>query len=87
MYNGGVFLGLNGVCVKSHGGTDEIGFANAIAVAINMVSENMIDKIIEHFENFDMAAKLASSVENNNNNSEDNVPDTKETTSSEKVTG
>jgi phosphate acyltransferase len=86
MYNGGVFLGLNGVCVKSHGGTDETGFANAIAVAIEMVSEDMIDKIIEHFENFDMAAKLALGVENNN--SEDAVrDDTKDKSSSEKATG
>ena len=32
-YNGGVFLGLDGVCVKSHGGTDALGFAYAIGVA------------------------------------------------------
>lgn len=36
-YNGAMFLGLNGVCVKSHGGTDAIGFATAIGVAIDMV--------------------------------------------------
>ena len=29
-YNGAVFLGLNGIAVKSHGGTDSFGFANAI---------------------------------------------------------
>src|SRR4029453_10990066 len=29
-YNGGVFLGLDGVCVKSHGGTDALGFAYPI---------------------------------------------------------
>src|ERR671923_290367 len=33
-YNGGVFLGLDGVCVKSHGGTDALGFAYAIGVAV-----------------------------------------------------
>ena len=31
-HNGGVFLGLNGVVVKSHGGTDALGFATAIDV-------------------------------------------------------
>ena len=36
-HNGGVFAGLNGVVVKSHGGTDALGFATAIDVAIEMV--------------------------------------------------
>ena len=36
-YNGAMFLGLNGVCVKSHGGTDAVGFATAIGVAIDMI--------------------------------------------------
>jgi glycerol-3-phosphate acyltransferase PlsX len=34
--NGGVLLGLNGVVVKSHGGTDKVGFAQAILVAAEM---------------------------------------------------
>ena len=41
-YNGAVFLGLNGVAVKSHGGTDAFGFANAICVAADMVKYNFI---------------------------------------------
>ena len=36
-YNGAVMLGLNGVVVKSHGGTDALGFANAVDVAMDMV--------------------------------------------------
>lgn len=32
-YNGGMFLGLDGVCVKSHGGMDAFGFSNAILPA------------------------------------------------------
>ncbi|HCW59459.1 MAG TPA: phosphate acyltransferase, partial [Sphingobium sp.] len=32
-HNGAVFLGLNGVVVKSHGGADEKGVANAVHVA------------------------------------------------------
>ena len=36
-YNGAVFLGLNGIAVKSHGSTDAVGFANAIDVAMNLV--------------------------------------------------
>ena len=41
-YNGAVFLGLNAVAVKSHGGTDAFGFANAICVAVDMVRYNFI---------------------------------------------
>jgi glycerol-3-phosphate acyltransferase PlsX len=40
-----VFLGLNGVVVKSHGGTDALGFATAIDVAIEMVRNNLVEKI------------------------------------------
>lgn len=44
-YNGAMFLGLRGVCVKSHGGTDAIGFANAIGVAVNLAANGFNDKI------------------------------------------
>ena len=44
-YNGAVFLGLNGVAVKSHGGPDAFGFANAICVAIDMVKYNFISDL------------------------------------------
>lgn len=60
LYNGGVFLGLNGVCVKSHGGTDAFGFANAVAVTIEMVSEGMIDRMIAHFKTFDVETKASN---------------------------
>jgi phosphate acyltransferase len=44
-HNGGVFLGLNGVVVKSHGGTDALGFATAIDVAVAMVRNGLVAKI------------------------------------------
>jgi phosphate acyltransferase len=44
-HNGGVLLGLNGVVVKSHGGTDALGFATAIDVAIDMVRNGLVAKI------------------------------------------
>jgi len=44
-YNGAVFLGLNGVVVKSHGGTDSFGFANAIGVAYDMAKYNFIEDL------------------------------------------
>jgi phosphate acyltransferase len=45
--NGGVFLGLNGVVIKSHGGTDPEGFAAAIDVGYNMVHYELLAKIGE----------------------------------------
>lgn len=44
-YNGAMFLGLRGICVKSHGGTDALGFSNAIAVAAGMANHGFNDKI------------------------------------------
>ncbi len=43
--NGGVFLGLNGVVVKSHGGTDAEGFAAAIAIGRDMARNGLLAKI------------------------------------------
>lgn len=43
--NGGVFLGLNGVVIKSHGGTDAEGFAAAIDVGHDMVRNGLTQKI------------------------------------------
>jgi len=44
--NGGVFLGLNGVVIKSHGGTDAIGFANALCIAMDLAESDFL-KVIE----------------------------------------
>jgi glycerol-3-phosphate acyltransferase PlsX len=43
--NGGVFLGLNGIVIKSHGGTDAEGFAAAIDIGYDMVRYELLDKI------------------------------------------
>ena len=43
--NGGVFLGLDGVVIKSHGGTDAIGFASAVDIAYDMVRYELLSKI------------------------------------------
>ena len=45
--NGGVFLGLNGIVIKSHGGTDAEGFAAAIDLGYDMVRYELLDKISE----------------------------------------
>jgi glycerol-3-phosphate acyltransferase PlsX len=46
-YNGAILLGLNGVVVKSHGGTDATGFAHAIDVAMDMVTHGFTQTIRE----------------------------------------
>jgi phosphate acyltransferase len=43
--NGGVFLGLNGIVIKSHGGTDDVGFANAVGIGYDMVAADLLAKI------------------------------------------
>ncbi len=44
--NGGIFLGLNGIVVKSHGGTDALGFASALDMAIDMADAGVIPRIV-----------------------------------------
>ena len=46
-FNGAVFLGVNGLVVKSHGSTDETGFASAVSVARNTVRNRLLDRISE----------------------------------------
>jgi glycerol-3-phosphate acyltransferase PlsX len=43
--NGGVFLGLNGIVVKSHGGADEESFASAVELAYDMIRNRLLDRI------------------------------------------
>lgn len=45
--NGAVFLGVGGVVIKSHGGTDEIGYKSALGLAYDMARNQLISKIGE----------------------------------------
>jgi glycerol-3-phosphate acyltransferase PlsX len=54
-YNGAVLLGLNGVVVKSHGGTDALGFAHAVDVALDMISYDFNSRIAEGLAAMDRA--------------------------------
>ena len=49
-YNGAVLLGLNGIVVKSHGGTDAFGFCNAIGVAVSLIENSYIHQIEKKLE-------------------------------------
>lgn len=44
-YNGAMFLGLNGISVKSHGGADEVGYFHAVETAINLAQNDLCEKI------------------------------------------
>ena len=50
--NGGVLLGLNGVVIKSHGGTDADGFASAVRVGYEMVNNKLLEKIAADLRHF-----------------------------------
>jgi glycerol-3-phosphate acyltransferase PlsX len=44
-FNGGPFLGLNGIAIKSHGGTDAVGFAHAIEVGYQMAESKVLERL------------------------------------------
>lgn len=48
--NGAMFLGLNGIAVKSHGGTDGYGYYHALCVAIELVANKINQKILEEMK-------------------------------------
>ena len=50
--NGGTFLGLNGVVIKSHGGTDAMGFASAIDIGYDMAHSNTVENIAKDVATF-----------------------------------
>ena len=45
LYNGAILLGLDKPVIKSHGSTDELGFANSLNVCEKTIRGNLIDKI------------------------------------------
>ena len=48
--NGGTFLGLNGLAVKSHGGTDALGFASAVDLGYEMAESGLIERLAADLE-------------------------------------
>lgn len=50
--NGGVFLGLNGIVIKSHGGTDAEGFAAAVELAYDMARNDLMNKISQDLKSY-----------------------------------
>ena len=58
-HNGAVFLGLNGVVVKSHGSADAKGVANAVEVAARLVEDSILERISEDLKKISEAAPVA----------------------------
>jgi len=58
VHNGGVFLGLNGLVIKSHGGTDGVGFAHAISMGIEMARENLVGQIAANLNKYNAIISL-----------------------------
>ena len=62
-YNGGVFLGLNGIVIKSHGGTDAFGFAAALDLGYDMARNGLMSKIetdLAHYYREQAAISIAA---------------------------
>jgi glycerol-3-phosphate acyltransferase PlsX len=60
--NGGVFLGLNGIVIKSHGGTNAEGYAAAINVGYKMVRDELLGKISETIRHHVRETEVARAV-------------------------
>jgi glycerol-3-phosphate acyltransferase PlsX len=65
--NGGVFLGLNGIVIKSHGGTDETGFKAAVSLACEMARHRLMEKIGEGMRRFPALDIAAATPQPENN--------------------
>lgn len=67
-HNGGVFLGLNGIVIKSHGGTDALGFSSALDLGYDMARYDLISKIEADFAHFYQERLGKSSVDSGKGN-------------------
>ena len=54
LYNGAMLIGLNGLTVKSHGGTDALGYSVAVDNAAKLVRQNFVATIRQEIEKIDL---------------------------------
>ena len=64
-YNGAMLLGLNGIVVKSHGGTDAFGFATAIDTAYDMIKFGFNSKIADELAQLPVPGQAAAAERGN----------------------
>lgn len=60
--NGGVFLGLNGIVIKSHGGTDATGFASAIDLGYDMARNGLVERLAADIGKFHASLEMENLV-------------------------
>jgi glycerol-3-phosphate acyltransferase PlsX len=58
--NGGLLVGLSGIVIKSHGGTDAMGFASAIDLGYDLAQSKLVQRIGQDIEKFHATSKLDS---------------------------
>ena len=56
-YNGAIFLGLNGPVVKSHGGTDAVGFYHSIDLCYRIIKGNLMEEIKTNLSHLNVGEK------------------------------
>ena len=61
--NGGTFLGLNGIAVKSHGGSDPLGFASAVDLGYEMAQSGLLRRLEGDLETFHQSLAASTSAE------------------------
>ncbi|MGE5266012.1 MAG: phosphate acyltransferase, partial [Deltaproteobacteria bacterium] len=59
--NGGTFLGLNGIAVKSHGGIDALGFASAVDLSYEMAQSGLLERLGSDLDGFHHTLDKAAS--------------------------
>ncbi len=65
-HNGAVFMGLNGLIIKSHGGASAKGFSSAIGVAIDMAENDLAGKITRDLTNFNRTVEVEEDTQAEN---------------------
>lgn len=63
-HNGAMFLGLNGIVVKSHGSMDEVGYSHAIDVAADLIKGKVNQRIVEELRFVEQEEAAVNSTEN-----------------------
>lgn len=76
-HNGAVFMGLNGLVIKSHGGASAKGFAAAIGVAVDMAENDLAGKITRDLTNFNNTIEDTDEDESNETVIEINIKEQK----------
>lgn len=76
-HNGAVFMGLNGLVIKSHGGASAKGFAAAIGMAVDMAENDLAGKITRDLKNFNSTIENTEEASNDETVIEMNIKEQK----------